>query len=874
MLISFLILLLTVTGCAGKTAPASQSAADKSQNTAAQDAAGSPAGNENKADSNTVNSKDDFLENIKSGKPETPSANGTGTNPPASTSQEAAETSSKGKTASDLSGKGKTPSTKEPVSGSSSGSKESSTGNSGASGDAQASPAAPGTKTGSASAAKPPGEQAGTTAETKPAAGGAQPSVPDKPESGTLEVQKPGASEAKAENTVTISIVADQDTGTVLAPTSVEIEKGDTVLDILKRITRKNKIQMEFSGRGAAAYVEGINNVYEFDHGSESGWMYRVGGEFPNKSAGAYKVKAGDVVEWLYTLDLGKDLGEDLKRTGENDLEILSIDALSFRYPDAAKEALVNLSLSVQEGEFLVLCGASGCGKTTLLRQLKHELAPEGERKGIIRFQGTPVESLSPQAAAEQIGFVFQNPENQIVMDTVWHELAFGMENLGYPLSHMRKRLAEMVHFFGLEPLLYKSVHELSGGQKQLVNLASVLLLGPKLLLLDEPCAQLDPVASREFLDMVHRLNQELSMTIILSEHRLEDVIPIADRVVMLSGGEIKYAGSPQEISRRIGAGNNLEDRAYLPAVTRLYLGEPGRRASLQDPAGSGTVPVTVREGRQWLHSLDSLPQPGDRSRTSRDRLETDPGDAVLTCRELTFKYGRDTPEILKKLSLNVYADEWLAVVGGNGAGKSTLLQVMSGLLLPQRGKVKRKEHTKIGYLAQNPLLYFTQDTVEKELQHAARLGKLMDPEAEIARLLDLLGIYDLADSHPHDLSGGQQQRVALALVLLPKPDILCLDEPTKGLDPLSKQRFARLLDGLRHSGTSIVMVTHDVEFAALHATRCAMLFDGAITSEGSPSSFFSDNVFYTTAINRTIRGWLPDALTCEDVWSQWPDTV
>ncbi|GGD57519.1 ABC transporter ATP-binding protein [Paenibacillus nasutitermitis] len=554
--------------------------------------------------------------------------------------------------------------------------------------------------------------------------------------------------------------------------------------------------------------------------------------------------------------------------------EILSIDSLSFRYPDANKDALANLSLTVMEGEFLVLCGASGCGKTTLLRQLKQELAPEGERKGIIRFRGTPIESLAPKTAAEQIGFVFQNPENQIVMDTVWHELAFGMENLGYPLSIMRKRLAEMVHFFGLEPLLYKSVHELSGGQKQLVNLASVLLLGPRLLLLDEPCAQLDPVASREFLDMLYRLNQELSMTIILSEHRLEDVIPLADQIVMLSGGEMKYAGSAQEFSRKIGAGNSLQDRAYLPAVTRLYLGGPGGAASSEAAAGRGSVPLTVREGRQWLYTLPAPPQTEGRDRISQAHSAEEQGEVILACRELTFKYDRDTPEILKKLSLNVYADEWLAIVGGNGAGKSTLLQVISGLLAPQRGKIKLRSSVKIGYLAQNPLLYFTQDTVEKELQLTARLEKRKEPEAEIPRLLDLLGISELLGCHPHDLSGGEQQRVALALILLPKPDILCLDEPTKGLDPLNKQRFAQLLDGLRHSGTSIIMVTHDVEFAALHATRCAMLFDGSITSEGRPSSFFSDNLFYTTAINRTVRGWLPDALTCEDVWSQWPDTV
>lgn len=549
-------------------------------------------------------------------------------------------------------------------------------------------------------------------------------------------------------------------------------------------------------------------------------------------------------------------------------MEILNVEALSFQYPDDPREALSKVSFTVKEGEFVVLCGASGCGKTTLLRHLKQETAPEGTRSGSIRYKSQLLSELPAQLAAEEIGMVFQNPESQIVMDTVWHELAFAMENLGYTMPVMRKRLAEMAHFFGLEPLLYKSVHELSGGQKQLINLASVLLLQPKVLLLDEPCSQLDPVAAREFLQIVYRLNQEFSMTIIMSEHRLEDVIPIADRVMMLENGQIKYEGAARAVAEQIGLNGLPDDKAYLPAVTRLYLAA----AASAPAADQMPVPLTVREGKQWLSQAftGKLAKTASISNSSSERA----ADIIAACREITYKYEKDSPEVLNNLSLQVQSGEFLAILGGNGAGKSTLLKVLAGLLKPMRGKVITDKKLKIGYLAQNPLLYFSHDTVREELMHMARYASIADPERETERLLDLLQISDTIDSHPHDLSGGQQQRIALALVLLPKPQLLCIDEPTKGLDPIAKQRMAGLLLELQRAGTTIVMVTHDVEFAAQYATRCAILFDGMIASEGAPAFFFQNNYFYTTSINRVAREWLPDAITCEDVMAQWPNPV
>ncbi|OBZ13101.1 ABC transporter ATP-binding protein [Bacillus sp. FJAT-26390] len=547
-------------------------------------------------------------------------------------------------------------------------------------------------------------------------------------------------------------------------------------------------------------------------------------------------------------------------------MEVIQVNNLTFRYPEAKGAALDDVSFHVKQGEFVVLCGASGCGKTTLLRHLKKETLPVGKQSGTVRYNGTLLAELPAIEAAEQIGMVFQNADNQIVMDQVWHELAFSMENVGYDQAVMRKRLAEMSHFFGLEELLYKSVHEISGGQKQLINLASVLLLQPKLLLLDEPTSQLDPVAARDFLQLLYRLNQEMSMTVIISEHRLEDVIPLADRIVMLEGGRVKHDAAPRELCEAIGADESTNDLSYLPSVTKLFLSAQaaGKPLAAQD------IPLTVREGKQWLAGQGGLKPNLSHQNGERVSSTLDPSQRLLTCDEITFKYEKTGSEVLKKLSLDVYKHEFLAVLGGNGAGKTTMLQMMAGLLQPQRGKVKREKHVKVGYLAQNPLLYFSYDTILEELQRMADYAGLADRERKIAEVVEALQIAAILPKHPYDLSGGEQQRAALALVLLGEPDVLCLDEPTKGLDPIAKQRTAELLQQLCQLGKTIVMVTHDIEFAAEHATRCAMLFDGAIAAEADPALFFGTNYFYTTAINRTVREWLPEALTTKDVIEQW----
>ncbi|MFC3803399.1 ABC transporter ATP-binding protein [Cohnella sp. GCM10012308] len=592
-------------------------------------------------------------------------------------------------------------------------------------------------------------------------------------------------------------------------------------------------------------------------------------------------------------------------------MEIVAAKRLTFRYPDAAQPALTAVDLSVCKGEFVVLCGASGSGKTTLLRHFKRELAPVGELSGSLRYDGNPLAELPDGRAAEEIGFVFQHPESQIVMDTVWHELAFAMENRGYPQVVMRQRLAELSSFFGLEPLMQRPVHELSGGQTQLVNLASVLLLQPRLLLLDEPTSQLDPVAAREFVHLLRRLNEEFGVTVIASEHRLDDILPLADRLVVMAAGRVRYDGAPGDVCRRIWTTGDARERLYVPSVARLLaaLDDAGTcEPSETEAAPDAPLPLTVREAVAAIDRLageraasdgrgdDAAKAEGPHDRAIADCAEirippastgvsqlrgllrlsarqgADGPAEVLSCRELTYRFERDQPDILRRLSLQVREGELLAVLGGNGAGKSTLLQLMAGLRKPQRGKIAIAPGRKLGYLAQNPMLYFSSDTVREEFARAAEHAgyKGGAAEVEIAYWTDAFDLGALPDRHPHDLSGGQQQKLALALALLPRPDILCIDEPTKGLDPDAKEAFAALLLQLREEGMTIVMVTHDAEFAARHADRCALLYDGEIAAAAEPPLFFGGNYFYTTAVNRAVRHRYPDAVTAEEVMRRW----
>jgi len=533
-------------------------------------------------------------------------------------------------------------------------------------------------------------------------------------------------------------------------------------------------------------------------------------------------------------------------------VDTFAIHDLTFFYPGQAVPALDRLDLTVRSGEFWVLCGPSGCGKSTLLRQLKTVLAPHGHRLGEIRFEGVPLDELDQREQAARIGFVLQSPENQLVTDKVWHELAFGLESLGYDTPIIRRRVAEMASFFGIQTWFYKNVAELSGGQKQLLNLASVMAMQPSVLILDEPTSQLDPIAAADFLATLGKINRELGTTILLTEHRLEEAFPLAGRVAVLDRGRLLCTGTPSQVGAALKDAGHAMFQA-MPAPMRIW-------AAVGD---SSPCPVTVREGRDWLgrfaaaHPLGALPE---------EQRHAYPPEAAITARDLWFKYEKDLPDVVKGLSLTVRRGEFLALLGGNGTGKTTSLKLLSGLLKPCRGELETVG--RLGVLPQNPQALFVKKTVREDLFELLKGRPLSRAaqEEQVARAVTLCRLEELLDRHPYDLSGGEQQRAALAKILLLEPDVLLLDEPTKGLDAGFKQTLAEILQRLLHRGVAVLMVSHDIEFCARYAHRCALFFDGTIVTEGPPRAFFSGNSFYTTAANRMARTRLPGAVTAEEV--------
>ena len=532
-------------------------------------------------------------------------------------------------------------------------------------------------------------------------------------------------------------------------------------------------------------------------------------------------------------------------------MALFTVENLSFSYPGQTGRALDGITLAVDEGAFVVLCGPSGCGKSTLLRQLKPALTPHGARTGRILFRDTPLDQVDPRTQAARIGFVQQSPENQIVTDKVWHELAFGLESLGEDTPTIRRRVAEMASFFGIEDWFYKDVAELSGGQKQLLNLAAVMAMQPDVLILDEPTSQLDPIAASDFLAVLGKINRELGTAVLLTEHRLEEAFPLATAVAVMDAGKLLCTGSPAEVGRQLKAlGHRMF--AAMPAAMRIWAAVPSE----------SPCPVTVREGRDFLrafssaHALGALPEEPSYPR----------GGGVLAVEDAWFRYEQDSSNVVKGLNLTLHQGEFLALLGGNGAGKSTTLGMLAGLRRPYRGTL-RVQGT-VGMLPQEAQTLFVKKTVREDLFEIFSGGKLPREEQErrVARMVALCRLEALLDRHPYDLSGGEQQRAALAKVLLLQPDILLLDEPTKGFDAEFKELFASILYALLAQGVSLLMVSHDVEFCARYAHRCALFFDGGIVTDGSPRDFFSGNSFYTTAANRMARGLCPRAVTAEDV--------
>ena len=606
-------------------------------------------------------------------------------------------------------------------------------------------------------------------------------------------------------------------------------------------------------------------------------------------------------------------------------MALFAFEELTFRYPEAPRDALRDVSVAIEPGQFVLVCGQSGCGKTTLLRQFKSALAPHGHQSGRVLFDGVPFADVPEREQVARIGFVMQNPDAQIVTDKVWHELAFVLESLGCDERTMRLRVAEMASYFGIQHWFHKNVGELSGGQKQLLNLASVMAARPDVLVLDEPTSQLDPIAASDFLATVHRINRELGTTVVMSEHRLEEVYGLADRVVVLEEGRIAADGEPRAVAGQLHCADSPMALA-LPAAVRIAWeveGRPGRRSGEGAPCSNSIevqgssratdvsvctsmncartpsplrrpyssiveegvalqveAPLTVREGRAWLarevaaHPLRRWALPAG------EVCDSAPARAAVELRDVWFRYERDGADVLRGTTLTVPEGSLFAVVGGNGTGKSTMLRAICGVARPYRGKItvfgrrlkdwKRAELFRGGMamLPQDPLNLMVKKTVRGDLEEMLD-GRGLTAEQRTAAVREVAALTDivpLLDAHPFDLSGGEVQRAALAKVLLNEPRLLLLDEPTKGLDAFFKEKLAALLRSLTARGTTVLMVSHDIEFCASYADRCALFFDGDAVTTNPPRRFFASNSFYTTAANRISRGLFENAVTVEEV--------
>lgn len=543
-------------------------------------------------------------------------------------------------------------------------------------------------------------------------------------------------------------------------------------------------------------------------------------------------------------------------------MEILSIKDLTFSYPNKENFALQNVNLSINSGDFVVVCGQSGSGKTTLLRMLKKEIAPHGEKQGAVYYKGEDVEKLDDKISAQKIGFVFQKPDQQIVTDKVWHELAFGLESLGYDSDYIRLRVGEMANYFGITSLFRKKTTELSGGQKQLMNLASVMAMSPDVIILDEPTSQLDPITANDFITTLKKINDELGLTVIIIEHRLQEVFPIADKVAVMEDGKVICYDTPRNVCEKL---SNHPMSQGFPSAVRIW----------QKSGSKGECPLTVKEGRNFINLNFS-----ERKLPLRNTIPNT--EDIITLKDVFFRYEKGGNDILSGTNLSIKKGEHFCILGGNGSGKTTTLKILAGLLKPYRGKViiDNNKMTKkttadfnrlgVAMLPQNPESVFLKSRVIDDYTELCKIKGIEKSayEDKINSVAEKLGIKGLLENHPYDLSGGEIQKCALGKVLISEPKILLLDEPTKGVDAYSKIALSKILQEIKSGGVTIITVTHDVEFASIVADRCGLFFDGEVLSSLVPQEFFSKNNFYTTASSRISRDKFANAVTVDDVVS------
>ncbi|MFW7432684.1 ABC transporter ATP-binding protein [Vagococcus carniphilus] len=549
-------------------------------------------------------------------------------------------------------------------------------------------------------------------------------------------------------------------------------------------------------------------------------------------------------------------------------MDLLRMENVGFRYEGSSSPVLKDISFEVKRGDFLVVIGASGSGKSTLLRLLKRELVTNGETKGKVYFEDQSINELSDHESASKLGYVMQDPDAQIVTDKVWSELAFGLENIGVPRDVIRSRIGEMANYFGIHNWYQKDVADLSGGQKQLLNLASILVMQPEIVVLDEPTAQLDPIASLDFLRTLQRINTELNTTIIMAEHYLEEVFGMADNILIINDGTKEFYGSPFE-------------------AANLLLKDDKRGESLPNPIrlhhlieNKDKMAFTISDGIQMMNNQFGSLKPLEQTVKLKDSDTSK--QIIISLKHVSFKYGRLESDILHDVTLDIYKGEIFSVLGGNGAGKSTLMKVMSGLALPYQGKVKidgKKVKPKsndfvyghdVAYLPQQPLSMFVKESVKADYESFLKTMGYTNIEESINGIADWFNITHLLEQHPYDLSGGELQLVALGKVLLLNPDVIFLDEPTKGVDIQNKNKIAHLLKEFSNKGKTVIIVTHDVDFSAKISDRCGLFFDRQMISISDPLTFFSNNYFYTTPINKMVKAYLPKVVTYDQAKESW----
>lgn len=551
-------------------------------------------------------------------------------------------------------------------------------------------------------------------------------------------------------------------------------------------------------------------------------------------------------------------------------MEILRGENLSFQYFDEDLKAIFNLNFVINKGDFVVVMGESGCGKSTLLKMIRNELLPKGKIEGNIYYKGKDINEIDARTKVSNIGFVMQNVEAQIVTDRVYHELAFVLESLSYKTEEIRLKVAEMASYFGIETLFRKKTDELSGGEKQLVNLASVMVSGPDILLLDEPTSKLDPIAANEFINTLKKINVELGTTIILVEHRLEEVFSLADKVMFLEKGRIVAFDKPREVGKVL---INHKMINAAPISIALY-----KEICINEK----TCPINVKEGKEYLKDNFS----NSKCMTFCEEnyysnYEANNKHKILELKDIWFRYEKNEKDILRSVNLSVKRGEIFSLMGGNGAGKSTLFSIICGLNKPYRGKVvidkknirKYKDSELLGkiicMLPQEPInVFFKTDIYEDYLDILDDNLSKEEKDEKIREVAAWLNIEKLLKKHPYDLSGGELQKCAIAKIMLLNPQIILLDEPTKGIDGCYKLELVRLLKELKRKGVTILNVTHDVEFAASISDRCAMLFDGEIIAVARTHDFFATNNFYTTAVKRMAKNIYENVINIEElVW-------